>query len=307
MSRFAGLPCRTSSAPDRPSTTRPFAFSRPTWARLLRSAAGGALSLALPFVLGASSALRAVRPVAAPAPAARFAVAGLLGATGDSGGLASATGLSAPMAQEDALGGTLNFGDPILPPSLTLRPTLPLTPTDSAEPPAATPEPAPLPEGGAENPPAPPPIPLEPTPAPPAPEPPAEATDPLTSRGLLVASIARQYVGYPYRYGDAGPRAFDCSGLTLFVYRQFGVTLPHKAKAQYNQRYGQRIAAIGDLKAGDLVFFRNTSGRGITHTAIYIGGGMMVSANTPRQGVQYASLSSAYWRRHWAGGLRPGL
>jgi cell wall-associated NlpC family hydrolase len=257
----------------------------------------------LPFVLGASSALPAARPLA-PAPAARFAVAGLLGATGDAGGAASAPEPNNSTAQGDTVGGTLNFGDPILPPKLILRPTPPLTPTDSTDPPATAPTPAPA-EGGVENPPAPEPIPLDPAPPPPAPAPPDETTDPGASRGLLVASIARQYVGYPYRYGAAGPRAFDCSGLTLFVYRQFGINLPHKANAQYSQRYGQRIAAMDDLKAGDLVFFRNTSGRGITHTAIYIGGGVMVSANTPRQGVQYTSISGAYWRRHWAGGLRP--
>jgi cell wall-associated NlpC family hydrolase len=105
-------------------------------------------------------------------------------------------------------------------------------------------------------------------------------------------------------YGGASPRGFDCSGLTSYVYRQLGVNLPHKASMQFSTRYGQRVG-FGDLAAGDLVFFANTAGRGITHVALYVGNGMMVSANTPRTGVQYVSIHSNYWRRHFAGAIRP--
>ncbi|HEY0735841.1 MAG TPA: SH3 domain-containing C40 family peptidase [Herpetosiphonaceae bacterium] len=118
------------------------------------------------------------------------------------------------------------------------------------------------------------------------------------------AGIALRYVGARYIYGGASPSGFDCSGLTSFVYRQLGINLPHKASAQFSTRYGQKVG-FGDLAAGDLVFFANTAGRGITHVALYVGGGMMVSANTPRTGVQYVSINSSYWRSHYAGAIRP--
>jgi cell wall-associated NlpC family hydrolase len=88
------------------------------------------------------------------------------------------------------------------------------------------------------------------------------------------------------------------------VYRQLGISLPHKASMQFSTRYGQKVG-FGDLAAGDLVFFANTAGRGITHVALYVGNGMMVSANTPRTGVQYVSINSNYWRSHYAGAIRP--
>ncbi len=138
-------------------------------------------------------------------------------------------------------------------------------------------------------------------------EAPADAGAQIAARNQRAAGLARTLVGRPYRYGATGPRAFDCSGLTLYVYRQFGVELPHKARAQFSERYGKRITSMADLQPGDLVFFRNTAGRGISHAAIYVGGGMMVTANTPRQGVRLASMAESYWRRHWAGGIRPGL
>jgi cell wall-associated NlpC family hydrolase len=61
---------------------------------------------------------------------------------------------------------------------------------------------------------------------------------------------------------------------------------------------------MSDLKPGDLVYYKNTAGRGITHAAIYVGNGMMVTANSPRQGVRLSSIYDSYWRSHWAGGLR---
>ncbi len=92
----------------------------------------------------------------------------------------------------------------------------------------------------------------------------------------------------------------------MYVYQQLGVKLPHRASAQLNDRYGQRIQGLEELAPGDLVFFkRTTKARGITHVALYVGDGMMVSANSPRTGVQHVSIHSSYWRSRFAGGLRP--
>lgn len=120
------------------------------------------------------------------------------------------------------------------------------------------------------------------------------------------AALALEHVGARYRYGGASPRGFDCSGLTMYVYGQLGVELPHKASAQINERFGQRIDVIEELAPGDLVFFkRTTRARGITHVALYVGDGMMVSANSPKTGVQQVSIYRAYWQSRFAGGLRP--
>lgn len=133
---------------------------------------------------------------------------------------------------------------------------------------------------------------------------PAAPAAPTVAASGDAAGIALRYVGARYVYGGASPSGFDCSGLTSYVYRQLGINLPHKASMQFSTRYGQKVA-FGDLAAGDLVFFANTAGRGITHVALYVGGGMMVSANTPRTGVQYVSINSNYWRSHYAGAIRP--
>jgi cell wall-associated NlpC family hydrolase len=121
-----------------------------------------------------------------------------------------------------------------------------------------------------------------------------------------VASFAVQFVGYRYRWGGASPKSgFDCSGLTSYVYAQHGVSLPRTAASQYSGG-GARIGSIDSLAPGDLVFFANTGGRrGISHVGIYIGGGRIVHAMTPRYGVQVSSLYERYWSSKFVGGVRP--
>lgn len=120
-----------------------------------------------------------------------------------------------------------------------------------------------------------------------------------------VAGFGVQFVGYPYVWGATGPNAFDCSGFTWYVYRRVtGISLPRTAAAQFNSNYGAIIRDMGSLAPGDLVFYVNTAGPGITHVAIYIGGGRIVHAMSPGYGVQISSIYSSYWAARFYGGLR---
>ena len=129
---------------------------------------------------------------------------------------------------------------------------------------------------------------------------------PVASSSSTAARLALRYVGYRYVWGGSSPRGFDCSGLVQYVYRQLGVRLPRKASLQYSQTRGQRLRSLSSLAPGDLVFFvRTTRARGITHVGLYVGNGMMVTANSPRMGVQRVNVNGKYWRTRFAGGVRP--
>ncbi len=110
-----------------------------------------------------------------------------------------------------------------------------------------------------------------------------------------VVDIAMRYLGCPYRWGAAGPNAFDCSGLVMYVYAQVGISLPHSSRAQYS--CGARVSR-DQLRPGDLVFF----GRPIHHVGIYVGGGNFIHA--PHRGA-VVSISSLSSRRNYAGACRP--
>ncbi|GIF10140.1 C40 family peptidase [Actinoplanes teichomyceticus] len=93
-----------------------------------------------------------------------------------------------------------------------------------------------------------------------------------------VLSEAAKHKGKKYKFGAAGPKRFDCSGYTMYVYKKAaGKKLPHKAHLQ--QRYGKAVAK-SNARPGDLIIIRKGA-RG-THAGIYAGGGKMWAS--PRTG-----------------------
>lgn len=87
--------------------------------------------------------------------------------------------------------------------------------------------------------------------------------------GKRVVSVAATKKGTPYRYGATGPRAFDCSGYTGWVYRQVRKSIPRTADQQYRATLHISRASA---RPGDLVFF---GGSHKSHVAIYAGGNLM--------------------------------
>ncbi len=84
-----------------------------------------------------------------------------------------------------------------------------------------------------------------------------------------VVEYACSFMGTPYKLGAAGPKAFDCSSYTSYVYRHFGYQLPAYSKTQYHS--GKKIERYSDLQKGDLVFFGTKSGaRTIGHVGIIV-------------------------------------
>jgi cell wall-associated NlpC family hydrolase len=93
-------------------------------------------------------------------------------------------------------------------------------------------------------------------------------------------------LGKPYVWGATGPNSFDCSGLTQFVWRQAGVTIPRVAA---DQDAWTIPVPLSELLPGDLVFYGTTD---IHHVGIYIGDGLMI--NAPHTG-DVVRVTSIWW------------
>ena len=102
-------------------------------------------------------------------------------------------------------------------------------------------------------------------------------------------------------HGGITPAGFDCSGFVYFIFNKAGIALGRAMWDQINA--GQHIAAA-DLRPGDLVYFKNTYHKGVSHIAIYIGNGKIVHACNERVGVTVSDLWSPYWVAHYAGAVR---
>ena len=113
---------------------------------------------------------------------------------------------------------------------------------------------------------------------------------------------ALSWLGVRYRFGGQDEkRGFDCAGLVRRVFSTLAINLPRTAAAQYRQGC---IVERHELQPGDLVFFKNTYKRGISHVGIYIGNGEFVHAASRRRSVTVDRLDSPYFDKRWAGGRR---
>ncbi|WP_250860136.1 NlpC/P60 family protein [Oceanirhabdus seepicola] len=103
--------------------------------------------------------------------------------------------------------------------------------------------------------------------------------------GENIIALASKFLGDPYYWSGTRPydgtygSSFDCSGLTQYVYKQFGITTGRTTYDQIDHPNG-RYVARADLKRGDLVFFGTKSNP--HHVGIYIGNNSYLHA--PRTG-----------------------
>jgi cell wall-associated NlpC family hydrolase len=122
-----------------------------------------------------------------------------------------------------------------------------------------------------------------------------------------IVDIAKQLMGTPYVWGGTSTRGFDCSGFTLYLYKQLGYNLPHTASGQWKSGIGTQVSSINELQPGDLVFFNDPSrnaGKACSHVGMYIGNGQHIHASSSRNaGVIISDLTSGYYNRYFIGGI----
>lgn len=109
--------------------------------------------------------------------------------------------------------------------------------------------------------------------------------------GNDVVSIAYSLIGSPYIAGSNGPYGFDCSGFVQYVYSRVGV---YVSRSSWTQAYDGVGVSYQDAQPGDIISWGYSNGTP-THSALYVGNGMMVHATNPSQGVIASSVDG--WLR----------
>jgi len=148
-----------------------------------------------------------------------------------------------------------------------------------------------------------------------------EATNDNPELREKLISVADTYKGVPYKRGGATSTATDCSGLTMQVYRDMGLSLPRSSREQFHVGTPRKK---DELEKGDLVFFSTNSPykkikirskknprkkivkyintpRRITHVGIYVGDGKFIHAPRPGHTVTEESLDTNYYRKNYVG------
>ena len=115
-----------------------------------------------------------------------------------------------------------------------------------------------------------------------------------------IVATAKNQVGKEYVLNASGPDEFDCSGLVYYVLNECGITVDRKDCAGYAQNADwSKIESLGDVKAGDILFFCGEDGK-IRHAGIAVSSKNMIDASSSHRKVVKRSCNTDYWNRHFA-------
>lgn len=102
-----------------------------------------------------------------------------------------------------------------------------------------------------------------------------------------ICQYAKEFLGNPYVWGGTSlTNGADCSGFVMSIFKKYGVSLPRNSRSQANS--GTTIS-VSEAKPGDLIFYGN--GKSINHVAIYIGGGQVIHASSPKTGIRISNVT----------------
>ena len=104
-----------------------------------------------------------------------------------------------------------------------------------------------------------------------------------------VLETAKEFLGVKYVWAANGPRAFDCSGFTKYVFEKHGVTIPRYSGHQ--AKVGTKIA-YNDLEKGDLVFFDTDKKGKVNHVGIFLGDNKFIHASSGGKKVMITSFTA---------------
>ena len=128
-----------------------------------------------------------------------------------------------------------------------------------------------------------------------------EANAATASKLRTATNIALAQRGDPYRWGAAGPGAFDCSGLIYYSFRKAGISVPRTSS---QQAAATRRVSKANMRRGDLMFFHN--GGRVYHAAIFLGwkDGRAQLLHAPGSGKRVQVVRT--WTTRWYGGTLRG-
>lgn len=101
-----------------------------------------------------------------------------------------------------------------------------------------------------------------------------------------IVNYALQFVGGPYVYGgNSLTNGTDCSGFTMLVFANFGISLARSAPSQV---YNGVSVGLSNIKPGDIVLSGYDGS--ICHSSLYIGNGQLVHALNSNVGIVVTDL-----------------
>lgn len=110
------------------------------------------------------------------------------------------------------------------------------------------------------------------------------------------------YVGVPYLWGGNTPdKGFDCSGFVRWVYKKSLNILLKRTTLEHENFYSDIIKKqLKDFKKGDLVYFKTSPNRNISHVGIYLEDNKFIHAPNSNENIKIEEIAG-YWLENYIG------
>ena len=110
------------------------------------------------------------------------------------------------------------------------------------------------------------------------------------------------YVGVPYLWGGNTPdEGFDCSGFVRWVYKKSLNILLKRTTLEHENFYSDIIKEqLKDFKKGDLVYFKTSPNRNISHVGIYLEDNKFIHAPNSNENIKIEEIAG-YWLENYIG------
>lgn len=121
--------------------------------------------------------------------------------------------------------------------------------------------------------------------------------DSITNKKLY--SFIEEWINTPYKWGGVDKKGVDCSGFIQRLFQEvYRIDIPRTSVDQFFTQMVDRFKSVKFCSEGDLVFFRTTEDKYITHVGVYLRNRMFVNSATSK-GVSLASLNDDYWKKNY--------
>ncbi len=124
------------------------------------------------------------------------------------------------------------------------------------------------------------------------------------NKSTKITKLAKKKLGRRYVWGAVGKKnTFDCSGLTSYVCKKNGITIP---RTSINQSKHGKYVSRKDLKPGDLIFFDTSKRRKgyVNHVGIYLGNDKFIHASSAKKKVVITKLGKSFYSKRYKGARR---
>ena len=109
----------------------------------------------------------------------------------------------------------------------------------------------------------------------------------------------KEWEGTDYIYGGETKQGVDCSSLMQHLFKKvYNYKLPRTAFEMGYDKNIEKFKSRKSLREGDLVFFRITNEKIISHVGIYLKNNKFFNANLSN-GASISDLNSPYWRKFY--------